>query len=74
MPGATLSCPAGNGKHWLATAVCAEYVLKFREPDAVLALDGGHGRVEATVLQTCHHNVLICGNFHRNPGLGTYRA
>ena len=27
-----------------------------------------------TVLQTCDHNVLICGNFHQNTDPGTYQA
>ncbi len=31
MPGPTLSCPAGTGKHRPTTAGCAEYVPKFGE-------------------------------------------
>ncbi len=34
----TCRCPAGTGRHQLAAALCAEYVLKFASHDSTVAV------------------------------------
>ncbi len=73
MSGATLSCPAGTGKHRPTTAGCAEYVPKFGEMlrgHSLRAPDVTHGGRRQAGLPDHEHPCPA----HPDPGMLTVAA